>query len=70
MIRCKTEPSPRVRARATPFKILLAAVMNVAYPRFKAGKDITDALVHLRNKKGARGRGEATARDPVLMTLL
>ena len=29
-----------------------------------------DALVHLRKKKGAGGRGEATAREPVLATPL
>ena len=28
-----------------------------------------DALVHLRKKKGAEGRGEPTAREPVLATL-
>ena len=40
------------------------------YTPFKAGKDIMDALVHLRKKKGAGGRGEATAGEPVLATLL
>ena len=51
------------------FNILFAVVINVAYRSFKADKDIMDALVHLRKKKGARGRGEATAGDPVLATL-
>ena len=32
-----------------------AAVINVASTRFKAGKCIEDALVHLRNKRGAGG---------------
>ena len=42
----------------------------MAYTRFKADKDIMGALVHLRKKKGAGGRVEATAGDPVLTTLL
>ena len=50
--------------------ILFAAVINVAYTRFKADKDIMDALVHLRKKTGAGGPGEATAGDPVPATLL
>ena len=37
--------------------IFFAVVMNVAYTRFKADKDITDALVHLRKKTGARAAG-------------
>ena len=41
--------------------IYFAAVINSAYMRFKADKDIVDALVHLRKKKGAGGWGEATA---------
>ena len=35
---------------------IFAAVRNVASTRFKADKDIMDALVHLRKKRG-RGRG-------------
>ena len=46
------------------------AVINVAYTRFKAGKDIMDALVHLKKKKGARVRVEAIAGEPVLATPL
>ena len=34
--------------------------------RFKADKGIMDALVHLRKKRGAGGRGEATAGESVL----
>ena len=41
--------------------IFVAAVINMAYTCFKAGKDIMDAVVHLRKKTGAGGRGEATA---------
>ena len=41
------------------FNIFVAAVINVTYTRFKADKDIIDALVHLRKKKGAGGRGKA-----------
>ena len=55
------------------FNIFFAAVINVAYTCFNVDKDIMDALVHLRKKKGAGGRGgggEATAREPVLATLL
>ena len=52
------------------FNIFFAAVINVASARFKADKDIMDALVYLRKKKGAGGRGEATAGEPVLATLL
>ena len=43
------------------FNIVFAAVINVASTRFKAGEGIMDALVHLRKKRGAEGRGEATA---------
>ena len=39
------------------FNIFFAAVINLAYTRFKAGKDILDALVHLKKKKGSGGRG-------------
>ena len=45
--------------------IFFAAVINVAYTRFKVDKGIMDVLVHLR-KKGAGGRGEATAGESVL----
>ena len=40
----------------------------MAYTRFKADKDIMDALVHLGKKKGAGGG--ATAGEPVLAALL
>ena len=54
------------------FNILFAAVINVASARFKADEGIVDALVHLRKKRGAggRGRGEATAGESVLATPL
>ena len=52
------------------FNIFFAAVINVTYTRFNADKDIMDDLVHLRKKKGAAGRGEATARESVLATPL
>ena len=35
------------------FNIFFAAVINVAYTRFKADKGIMDALMHLGEKKGA-----------------
>ena len=47
------------------FNIFFAAVTNVASTRFKADKGIMDALVHLRKKRGAGGRGEATAGESV-----
>ena len=43
------------------FNILFAAVINVAYTRFKADKDITEALMHLRKKKGAGGSNRRRA---------
>ena len=52
------------------FNIFFAAVKNVASTRFKADKSIMDALVHLRKKKRAEGRGEATAEESVLATSL
>ena len=51
------------------FNIFFVAVINVAYTRFKADKDVMDALVHLK-EKGAGWRGEATAGEPVLATPL
>ena len=51
------------------FNIFFAAVINVASTRFKVDKDIMDALVHLKEKRGA-GRGEATAGESVLATPL
>ena len=38
--------------------------------RFKAGKGIMDALVHLGKKRGAGGQGEANAGESLLATLL
>ena len=39
------------------FNIDFVTVIPVAYTRFKADKDIMDALVHLRKNKEARGGG-------------
>ena len=47
------------------FNIFFAAVTNVASTRFKADKVIMDTLVHLRKKRGAGGRGEATTGESV-----
>ena len=52
------------------FNIFFAAVINVASTRFKADRGIMDALVHLTKKRGAGRRGEATAGESVLVTLL
>ena len=40
------------------FNIVFAAVIKVASTRFKADEGIMDALVHLRKKRGAGGRGK------------
>ena len=50
------------------FDIFFVAVINVASTRFKADKGIMNALVHLKKKKGSRGRGEATPGESVLAT--
>ena len=50
--------------------IFFAAVINVASTRFKADKGIMDALVYLRKKREAGGRGEATAGESVQATPL
>ena len=39
------------------FNIFFAAVLNVAYTRFKVDKNITDALVHQRKKRRGGGGG-------------
>ena len=52
------------------FNIFFAAVINMASTRFKADEGIMDALVHLRKKREAGGRGEATAGESVLATPL
>ena len=52
------------------FNIFFAVVINVASTRFKANKGIMDALVHLRKKRGAGGRGEATVGESALATPL
>ena len=43
------------------FNIFSAAVINVAYARFKADKGIMDVLVHLRNKTGVGGSNQRRA---------
>ena len=40
------------------FRIFFAAVINVAYTRFKADKDILDALALLQKKTEVGGWGE------------
>ena len=52
------------------FNIFFAAVINLVSTRFKADKGIMDALVHLRKKRGAGGRGEAIVGESVLATPL
>ena len=52
------------------FKIFFAAVINLAFMRFKADKGIMDALVHLRKKRGPGGRGETTVGESALATPL
>ena len=53
-----------------PFNIFFAVVINVASMRFKEDKSIMDALVHLRKKRGAGGRGELIGGESVLATPL
>ena len=52
------------------FNIFFAAVINLASTRFKADRGIMDALVHLRKKRGAAGREEATAGESAFATPL
>ena len=52
------------------FNVFFAAVINVAFTRFKTDKRIMDALVHLRKKREAGGRGEGTAGESVMATPL
>ena len=52
------------------FNIFFAALINVAPTQFKIDKDIMNALIHLRGKEGAGGRGEETARTSVLAKLV
>ena len=62
MVCCGTGSSSRVRVCASLlFNIFFAEVMNVAYTHFKADKDIMDALVHLRKKRGAGGSNQSRA---------
>ena len=46
------------------------AVINLASTRFKADKGIMDALVNLKKKRGAGGRGEAPVGESALATPL
>ena len=53
------------------FNVFFAAVIAVAYTRFKADKYIMDAMmVHARKKRGPGGQAEATAGKPILATPL
>ena len=52
------------------FNTFFAAVINMASTSFKADKCTMDALVHLRKKRGAGERGEATVGESVLATTL
>ena len=60
-----------MRARAPPVQHLLCGGYKRGLHAFyKADEGIMDALVHLRKKRGAGGRGEATAGESVLATPL
>ena len=50
------------------FNISFAVVINVAYTRFNAEKNIVDALVPVEKKTGIGGRGGIAAGVPVLAT--
>ena len=69
-VRCRTGPSPRVRARAPPVQHLLrGGYKKRGLDAFQGGqKHIW--CTYLKKKKGAGGRGEATAEEPVLATPL
>ena len=43
---------------------IFAAVVNVAYTRFKTDKDIMDALVHLKKKTGSGGKSNQRRASP------
>ena len=52
------------------FNIFFAVVINLTSTRFKADKGIMAALVHLREKRGYGGWGEATVGESALATPL
>ena len=52
------------------FHIVFTVIINVVYTRFEVDKDIMDALVHLRKKKGAGRRVEPTGGEPAPETSL
>ena len=61
---CGTGSSSRVHARTPPVQISLCGVDKCGlYTRFEADKDIIDALVHLKEKRGAEG---TISGEPVL----
>ena len=45
------------------FNIFFTAVINGASARFKADNGLKDALIHVRKKRGAGRRGEATVKE-------
>ena len=52
------------------FNTMFAAVINVAYTRFKEAKDTMDASVHLKKKRGTGEGEEAIVGELVPATLL
>ena len=52
------------------FNVFFAAVIDVASTRFKANEGIMNAMIRTRKKRGAGGRGEATAGESALVTPL
>ena len=71
MVCCGTRPSSRVRARAPPVQHLLRGGYKRGLHAFQGGQRHHGRfLIHLRKKRGARGRGEATAGESVLATPL
>ena len=67
VVRCGTRP---FKGACSLFNIFFAAVINLGFTRFKADRGIMDALVHLRKKRGAGGRGEAIFGESALATPL
>ena len=69
VICCGTKPSSRVRNRAPPVQHLLRGGYKRGLHALQGGRRHQDALVHLRKKRGAGGRKEATAGESVLATV-
>ena len=68
-VRCGTGPSPRVRARAPPVQHLRGGY-KCGLHAFQGGQRHHGRFGTPEKEKQGGGRGEATAGEPVLATLL